>query len=64
VKPKFSLVCRDCSNGEEIVSAAQAKREGWKNLIYEPDGFYWTWTGECPKCAVKEIDLFSEVVAK
>lgn len=45
----FSLICRDCDAGMEIVSYDQALSEGWTAIVADP-GLAWNYVGLCPDC--------------
>ncbi len=46
----FVLSCTECDLGDEINSQRQAKRAGWTDLTFDPDGLSWTWVGVCSGC--------------
>jgi hypothetical protein len=46
----FSLMCFVCDAGEDVVSPADAIREGWRG-IERDDGVSWNFLGCCPTCA-------------
>jgi hypothetical protein len=45
----FSLICRDCDAGMEIISYDQALSEGWTAIVADP-GLAWNYVGLCPAC--------------
>lgn len=46
---EFSLICRDCDAGMEIVSYDHALSEGWTAIVADP-GLAWNYVGLCPAC--------------
>ena len=45
------VVCREC-DVDEYASRVDLRSRGWVNLMRENrNGFGWSWTGVCEKCA-------------
>lgn len=52
----FSLTCAGCDAGEEIHTPEQAVKAGWGNILHDPDGMSWNYTGKCAECLLDEND--------
>ncbi len=46
----FSLTCRECDAGMEVVSYSEAIALGWLEIDFEPDLPMANFSGLCPGC--------------